>query len=127
MKKFIRIIAAVMAAATIAVTASVSASANLGCTANDSQFLNDIGLCPDRWGCIYTAFHWGEVSKAVDAAWAKAGVTSVTSPDDFNDYYINGEWVDRRMAIQYAADSLGKNIDVKKYSPDRNPASPTAD
>ena len=67
-KKFTRIAAAVLAAAAITISAgTMSVSADTTETGNDSQFLNDMGVCPDRWGDLYTFLHWGEVSgTAVD-------------------------------------------------------------
>ena len=116
MKKYKRIIGALIAAAAVSAAVSVNASANAGCTAADSQFLNDIGLCSDRWGTDYTITHWGEVSKAVDKAWEAAGVRSVTKFFFDNEYYIDGKKIDRTDAINRAADSLGKQIDINKYT-----------
>ena len=115
-KKFTRIAAAVLAAAAITISAgTMSVSADSTQTSYDSQFLNDMGLCADRWGDTYTYFHWGEVSKAVDECWAKAGVVSVTSWNHGNKYYIADREVTREEAYDYAAKKLGRTYDSTKY------------
>ena len=116
-KKFTRIAAAVLAAAAITISAgTMSVSADTLETGNDSQFLNDMGVCPDRWGCFYTSFHWGEVSGMTDQAWARMGVRSVTNWGARNEYYINGKKVKRKEAYDYVAKKLGRTYDKKKYS-----------
>ena len=122
MIKFKKIIAAAVATAAMALTTSVCASANAFNTASDSQFLNDVGVCGDRWGAASTAFHWESVSETVDSAWAKAGITSVTKPVLGNAYYIKstGKEVTRSEALEYAAKYLGKNINIDKYFTDSN-------
>ena len=116
-KKFTRIAAAVLAAAAITISAgTMSVSADTTETGNDSQFLNDMGVCPDRWGDFYTTFHWGEVSGMTDQAWARMGVRSVTNWGASNEYYINGKKVKRKEAYDYVAKKLGRTYDKKKYS-----------
>jgi hypothetical protein len=123
-KKFTRIAAAILAAAAITISAgTMSVSADTSETGYDSQFLNDMGVCPDRWGGFYTAFHWGEVSGMTDQAWARMGVRSVTNWGDCNEYYINGKKVKREEAYDYVAKKLGRTYDKKKYSIKEN--SPT--
>ncbi len=48
MKIFVKILSVVMAAAMTVSAGAISASANSRETGFDSQFLNDMGLCPDR-------------------------------------------------------------------------------
>jgi hypothetical protein len=116
-RKFTKIMAAVLAAAAITISAgTMSVSADTSETGYDSQFLNDMGVCPDRWGGFYTAFHWGEVSGMTDQAWARMGVRSVTNWGDCNEYYINGKKVKREEAYDYVAKKLGRTYDKKKYS-----------
>ena len=115
MKRFTKFIAAILAATAITVSATTkSASASADQTAQDSQFLNTIGYSPDRNGETYTYFHWGEVSKMVDKAWAKAGITSVTSWEGVNRYWLDGKEISRKEAFFYAA---GHPVDLNKYSP----------
>ena len=82
-----------------------------------SQFLNDMGVCPDRWGGLYTEFHWGEVSGMTDRAWARMGVRSVTNWGARNEYYINGKKVKREEAYDYVAKKLGRTYDKDHFFP----------
>ena len=116
MNKIAKVMTTTLAAATIAISASaMSASAECRDTAYDSQFLNDMGVCPDRWGQFYTTFHWDEVSNWVNGAWAQAGVHVETDWFDTNEYYIDGNKVQRYEAFDYAAKKLGKTYDWNKY------------
>ena len=118
MKKFTRIIAAGLMAAAITVSAgTMSVSAEMAGTGCDSQFLNDMGVCPDRWGSVYITFNWSEVSKAVDESWAKMGVRCVTNFWDDNKYYINGKEVTKWEAYDYVAHKLNKTYIKKDYGP----------
>jgi hypothetical protein len=118
MKKFTKFMATFLAAATITISAaSTSASALYLDTIQESRFLNDAGLCYDRWGETYGQWHWKEVSSAVDNAWAKAGVTNVSKYIGLNDYYINGKKVSRYAAFYYVAKKYGKMYLLKKYYP----------
>ena len=118
MNNFTKVIAAALAAATITISAgTTSVSASTRETACDSQFLNDMGVCPDRWGGLYTEFHWEEVSGTADGAWAKIGVRSVTNYYGKNDYYINGQKVSQSQAYDYAANKLGKTYDKDHFFP----------
>ncbi len=108
-RKFTKIMAAVLAAAAITVSAgTTSVSAATDGVAIDSLFLTEIGVSSNKWTNLYTAFNWGEVSKDVDAAWARAGVRAVTNPVSSNEYYIDGRKVTREEAYDYAAKKLGK-------------------
>ena len=118
MNKIAKVMTTVLAAATIAVSAgAMSASADSKETASDTQFLNEMGVCPDRWGAWYTDFHWEEVSNWADGSWAKAGVCCVSHWWDINDYYIDGKKVSQKQAYDYVSEKLGKTYDVNKYFP----------
>mgnify|MGYP007038207534 CR=1 FL=1 len=115
-RKFTRIAAAVLAAAAITVSAATtSVFADKDDTAYDSKFLNDMGSCPDRWGDLYTFFHWSEVSGAVDKAWAEVGVQSVTCLGDDNKDYLDGKEITRQEAYEHAAMRAGKDYDYNNY------------
>lgn len=115
-KKFTKIIAAVLAAAITISAGSLSVSAEMTDTGFDSEFLNDMGVCPDRWGPVYITFNWSEVSKAVDESWAKMGVRCVTNPWDDNKYYINDKEVTKWEAYDYVAHKLNKTYIKYDYS-----------
>ena len=116
MNKIVKVMTTALAAATIAISAgAVSASAATNDTSHDSQFLNDMGVCPDRWGQFYTTFHWDEVSNWVNGAWEQAGVHVDTEWFGANEYYIDGNKVERYEAFDHAAKKLGKTYDWKKY------------
>ena len=92
MKNFTKFIAVALAAAAITISAgTTSVSADSTQTSYDSQFLNDMGLCADRWDDTYTYFHWGEVSKAVDECWAKATRETAQSKETLNKYVFPAE------------------------------------
>ena len=117
MKNFTKFITVALAAAAITISAgTTSVSADSTQTSYDSQLLNDMGLCADRWGDFYTSFHCGEVSGMTDQAWARMGVRSVTNWGARNEYYINGKKVKREEAYDYVAKKLGRTYDKKKYS-----------
>ena len=118
MNKIAKVMTTALAAATIAVSAgAMSASADSKETASDTQFLNEMGVCPDRWGAWYTDFNWEEVSNWADGSWAKAGVCCVSHWWDINDYYIDGKKVSQKQAYDYVSEKLGKTYDVNKYFP----------
>ena len=118
MKKITRIMASIVLAATMTVSTGICASANGIETAYDSQFLNDMGLAPDRFGNFHVTFHWSSDSKMVDSAWAKVGVVCTTTSICSNKYVINGKKVSREEAYRYAAAKLGRTIDYSKYDPE---------
>ena len=118
MNKIVKVMTTALAAATIAISAgAMSASADSKETASDTQFLNEMGVCPDRWGAWYTEFNWDEVSNWADGSWAKVGVCCVSHWGGMNEYYINGNKVTRPEAYKYAAEKLGKSYDENKYFP----------
>lgn len=77
-------------------------------TSDDSQFLYDYGLVDDWHSQTTMTFHWDSYSKAVDAGWAKAGITSVTSPWVANRYYINGKEISRGEAFDIVSKKFTK-------------------
>lgn len=117
MKKITRIIASIVIASTMAVSTGICASANGSETAYDSQFLNDMGLAPDRFGNFHITFHWSSDSKMVDDAWAKAGVICVTNSVCANKYFINGKQVSREEAYKYVTAKFGNNCEYKNFDP----------
>jgi len=72
----------------------------LGETAEDSEILYDYGLIDDWHGELHVMFHWDSDSKAVDAGWSKAGITSVTSPFNGNRYFVGGKEITREEAFK---------------------------
>ena len=76
------------------------AGGNITQTADDSQFLYKHGLVDDWHGTPGTTFKWGTVSKEVDDAWAKAGITCVTTPVPWknNLYFKDGKPISRAEA-----------------------------
>lgn len=104
----------------MAVSTGVCASANVNETAYDSQFLNDMGLAPNRYGNLHVTTHWGNDSNMVDKAWGKMGVTCTTNCYKSNSYSINGKKVKRAEAYKYVADKLGKNCNYGKYDPEED-------
>ncbi len=115
MKKLTKMITATIAAATMAISASVYACADHYQTSYDSQFLNDMGYAPDRYGDNMTAIRGGTVSGMVDDGWKKAGVTSVTRWVGGNTYFVNGKKITRNEAFKYAADNAGKDYNYDNY------------
>ena len=119
MNKIAKVMTTALAAATIAISAgAMSASASDQQTAKDTQFLNEMGVCPDRWGESYTFFHWSEVSNWADGSWAKAGVCSVSHWWGDNEYFVGGKQVTQKEAYAYAAEKLGKPYDEKRFFPE---------
>ena len=62
-KKMITAAAGLMAAAIAVSAGAMSVSADTYYTALDTQFLNNMGVCPDQWGSMYTGLNWTEVSQ----------------------------------------------------------------
>ena len=115
-RKFTKVMAAALTAAAITISAgATSVSADTSYTAYDTQFLNDMGVCPDRWGDFYTTFNWTEVSTASDKAWGEVGVRCVSKYMDENQYFINDSIVSRKEAYNHVSYRLGKDYDYKKY------------
>ena len=118
MKNFTKFIAVALAAAAITISAgSHSVSAAVNDVVVDSVFLQNIGVSPNSWPDYYTIFNWKEVSNDVDAAWARAGVRSVSRTFGENDYYIDGKKVTREEAFKHALSRSGKTVDIKRYFP----------
>ena len=115
MKKIAKIVAGIMTAVTLAVSASVCASASDTETAYDSQFLSDMGICSINRSVDSIDLTWRSTSNAVDEAWRKVGITSVTCFFSDNSYWLDGREITRKEAFRHAADVLGKEIDRSKY------------
>ena len=81
-----------------------------GDTIDDSKFLYEYGLSDDWHGNIHTWFNWKSDSSAVDAGWAKAGITCVTKPGDNNDnkYFMNGKEITRNDAVAHVQANFNK-------------------
>ena len=82
------------------------AGGSIGQTAEDSTLLYAYGLVDDYHRELHTAFHWNSDSSAVDAGWAKAGITCVTSPLSKNRYFKDG----KEMTCDEARDYLKANF-----------------
>lgn len=84
-------------------------------TEGDANFLAKMGVEqfgePDPVGGII--FSWGTWSKAVDGAWAKAGVTCCTVPfSGDNKYWIGGKQVSRKEAFAHVLRQKGYSEDA---------------
>jgi len=90
---------------------------SVGQTADDSLFLSDMGLAPDRFGRFKTNFHWRSISEMVDGAWAKGGICCCTNYSADNTYKIiaTGQTVTRAQAMTYVANKLGKKVNINQY------------
>lgn len=77
-------------------------------TAADSEFLYEHGLVDDWHGELTTLFHWESYSAAVDAGWAKAGITCVTKPWGDNLYFKDGKEISRDEARNHVKNSFQK-------------------
>ena len=85
-------------------------------TSLDSYFLHDMGLMNETYDVLIA--NWKSGSKAIDAAWAKAGVTSYTDHFGGNKYWIkeeNNRQVSREDAMKYVANKLGKSFNINDY------------
>jgi hypothetical protein len=84
------------------------AGGSVASTAYDSEFLYEHGLV-DHWhSTLSTFFMWGSYSAAVDAGWAKAGITCVTKPWGDNLYLKDGKEISRDEAYNYVRNSFPK-------------------
>ena len=88
---------------------------SIGTTVTDSHFLNEVGLCPDRFGKAGATINWGRDSEMVDNAWRRGGVTCVTRPLGNNTYMVDSKVVSQVEAYQYVCNKLGKTVDIDKY------------
>jgi len=84
-------------------------------TLGDQDFLSMLGYTTKTGFTdpFIAAFKWEKISSAVDAGWAKAGVTCVTKfgcPDNL--YFINGQQVSRKEAFAHALRQQGASDDV---------------
>ena len=84
--------------------------------ANDSKFLNDMGFMDKSYTNVNTIFGWGDVSKAVDAGWSKAGVECVTKFLGKDLYFVNGQEISRNQAYRIAAEKAGKTFNPNDYA-----------
>ena len=93
-------------------------------TQGDNDFLAAMGYMQGR-GSSNFLFSWKENSAAVDSAWSKAGVTSVTKfgcPDNL--YFIGGKQVSRKDAFRHVLRQRGFNEGViSNYDFDQWPGS----
>ena len=71
------------------------AGGNMFETQDDSLALSSTGYLDRDYSVGELLFHWVEYSARIDAAWAKAGITSVTKPFGSNQYFIKGEEITR--------------------------------
>ena len=69
-------------------------------TALDSEALYFKGLMDEEFSSTELMFHWIKDSDKVDKGWAKAGITSVTSPFGSNKYFYNGKRISQKTAMR---------------------------
>ena len=70
---------------------------------DDSISLYNAGYMGEKFDSyLYIVTHWDHCSSAVDAGWAAAGVTSVTHPVEFDQYYLDGKEITQQEAYQHA-------------------------
>ena len=69
-------------------------------TAIDSQALCFKGFMDEQFTEWDLVFNWCTDSAKVDAGWAKAGITSVTRPWNYNRYYYKGKRISRDDAMK---------------------------
>ena len=67
-------------------------------TTGDSEILYDYGCMDEYFSTVPATFHWKTKSAAVDAGWARAGITCVTKPFGDNQYFLNGKEISRDEA-----------------------------
>ena len=80
--------------------------------ANDSSFLYEHGLVDDYHGGMHTTLHWKSDSAAVDAGWAKAGITCVTKFIDDNLYFKDGKQITRDEAYNHVKANFKQIRDI---------------
>ena len=68
----------------------------------DSHLLYDYGLISKWSNETYLLFHWKSSSAKIDSAWAKAGITCVTSPWAWegNKYFAGSKQISREEAVK---------------------------
>ena len=88
---------------------------NLFQTSNDSDFLKHIGIMNESVDTSDLTFHWESCSAKVDDGWSKLGITCVTNPADFNEYYYMGKKISRIEAYMIAMDKTGVQVDYDDY------------
>ena len=74
------------------------AGGNMFQTSDDSAELYDARLLDDVYCVARLMCHWVEYSGKVDAAFAKAGITSVTKPFASNQYFKDGKEISEDLA-----------------------------
>ena len=67
-------------------------------TTGDSEILYDYGLMDKYFNTVSVTLYWKSKSAAVDAGWAKAGITCVTKPFGDNQYFKDGKEISRDEA-----------------------------
>jgi len=80
------------------------AGGTIGETAGDSNILYDHGLMDTWYSIVGLSFAWCSKSAAVDAGWAKAGITCCTvyvTGSGANKYWKDGKEISRDEAIKY--------------------------
>ena len=90
------------------------AGGRIGQTAEDSTLLYAYGLVDDYHKELHTAFHWNSDSSAVDAGWAKAGITCVTKPCKANLYFKDGKEISGDEARDYLKANFKQIRDIPK-------------
>ena len=77
-------------------------------TSNDSKLLYDHGLVDDWHSTLTTSVYWKDYSAAVDAGWAKVGITCVTKYNDNNLYFKDGKQISRDEAVAHVKANFSK-------------------
>ncbi|WP_034449867.1 hypothetical protein [Butyrivibrio sp. AE2032] len=93
---------------------------NLGMTASDSKFFQDIGIMSESYSASGLMFSWESGSAKVDEAWAQFGITCVSAPILNNTYYYRGRKISRYDALMLVMKKTGNNLDINKYWSDPN-------
>ena len=89
-------------------------------TSYDSYFLKRLGYMDETYETLIGT--WVSGSKAIDAGWAKVGITSVTHYSDWNEYFDKdtGNKLSRREAYTLALKRRGFNdIAIKDFNFDK--------
>lgn len=85
------------------------AGGTVGQTVVDSKFLYDHGLVDDWHGNTHTFFNWKSDSALVDAGWAKAGITCVTTFGFSNNkYFKDGKEITHDEAVAHVKANFSK-------------------
>ncbi len=74
----------------------------------DSEFLCNLGLMSKKYSQVELQNNWSSCSAAINAGWAKAGITVVPDQAANNQYFYNGSQITWERAKALACDAAGK-------------------